>query len=208
MRRNRSPRASPAGGDARQRILAAARQHFLAQGFRSVTMDELARDLGMSKKTLYAQFPGKRALLEAMLLDKFRDAEAELTSITRDAAADFAGALERLLACLQRHLGEIRPPFMRDIQREGPDLFQVVEQRRRDVIERHLGALLANGRRKGLVRKDIPMRLVMEILLSVVQAIANPAKLLELDLTPARGMAAIISVILEGVLTRGGRSTR
>ena len=208
MRRNRSPQSPPNERDARLRILAAARQQFLAQGFRKVTMNELARELGMSKKTLYAQFRSKRALLEAVLLDKFRDAEAELTSITRDAAADFAGALERLLACLQRHLGEIRPPFMRDIQREGPDLFQVVEQRRREVIERHLGALLARGRRKGLVRKDVPLRLVMEILLSAVQAIQNPAKLLELDLTPVRGMSAIISVVLEGVLTRGGRSMR
>ncbi|MGN6719163.1 MAG: helix-turn-helix domain-containing protein, partial [Candidatus Binatia bacterium] len=46
-----------------ERIVSAARAHFFAHGFRSVTMDDLAAELGMSKKTLYAQFPSKTELL-------------------------------------------------------------------------------------------------------------------------------------------------
>ncbi|PYK63066.1 MAG: hypothetical protein DME50_18215, partial [Verrucomicrobia bacterium] len=38
----------------RQRIVEAARAHFFSHGFRSVTMDDLAEELGISKKTLYA----------------------------------------------------------------------------------------------------------------------------------------------------------
>src|SRR5437867_6485759 len=48
----------------RQRIVDAARVHFFSHGFRSVTMDDLAQELGISKKTLYAHFPGKFDLLE------------------------------------------------------------------------------------------------------------------------------------------------
>ena len=54
----------------RQRIVGAARRHFFAHGFRTVTMDDIAEELGMSKKTLYAHFPSKTALVEAVLLDK------------------------------------------------------------------------------------------------------------------------------------------
>ena len=43
------------------RIVAAARRYFLAHGFRGVTMDDLAAELGMSKKTLYAHFSSKAA---------------------------------------------------------------------------------------------------------------------------------------------------
>ena len=43
----------------RQRIVEAARAHFFSHGFRRVTMDDLAEELGISKKTLYAHFPGK-----------------------------------------------------------------------------------------------------------------------------------------------------
>ena len=51
----------------RQRIVEAARAHFFSHGFRSVTMDDLADELGISKKTLYAHFRSKIALLEAVL---------------------------------------------------------------------------------------------------------------------------------------------
>ncbi len=49
----------------RQRIVDATRVHFFSHGFRRVTMDDLAAELGISKKTLYAHFPGKFDLLEA-----------------------------------------------------------------------------------------------------------------------------------------------
>lgn len=193
---------------ARQRIVAAARQHFFAHGFRSVTMDDLAEELGMSKKTLYAHFPSKAALVEAMLLDKFRDLEAEIARITSECSSDFLTGLHRLLTCVQRHTEEIQPPFLRDIQREAPELFQVVEGRRRYVIQRYFGKLLEEGRREGLIRKDIPVHLVIEILLAAVQAIMNPPKMAELRLTPKTGFSAIITVILEGVISPQGRSER
>ena len=66
---------------ATQRMITAARRHFFAHGFRGVTMDDLAEELGMSKKTLYASFPSKDALLRAVLLDKFRSVEMDLDGI-------------------------------------------------------------------------------------------------------------------------------
>ena len=128
QRRDVQPPEAPLDRTARQ-ILRAAREQFLAHGFHGVTMADLAEGLGMSKKTIYAHFPSKTALLEAMLLEKFRGAEEELQAITLECSADFATGLHRLLACLQRHTEEIRPPFVRDIQREAPDLFQVVQVR-------------------------------------------------------------------------------
>lgn len=201
---NEPPRESPA----RRRIVAAARRHFLARGFRRVTMDELAEELGMSKKTLYAHFPGKADLLRAVLLAKLAEAEAEMGRITAECAADFLGGLHRMLACVQRHAEELQPPFLRDLRREAPEMFQVVEARRGELVQRYFGKLLAEGRREGLIRRDVPVRLIMEVLLAAVQGVVNPPKLAELGLTPKAGISAVISVILEGVLTGNGRADR
>src|SRR5262250_2316333 len=86
---------------AAQRIVTTARRHFFAHGFRSVTMDDLADELGMSKKTLYACFRNKAALLEAVLLDKFRSVEADLKGITSECSFDVLAALHQLLASIQ-----------------------------------------------------------------------------------------------------------
>jgi hypothetical protein len=87
-------------------------------------------------------------------------------------------------------------------------MFKLVESRRRDMIQRHFGKLIGEGQRRGIIRKDISAELIMEILLGAVQAIINPTKMEELGLTPKAGFSAIITVVLEGVITEGGRTRR
>jgi AcrR family transcriptional regulator len=200
--------AGPVKSPVRQRIVAVARRHFYTHGFRSVTMDDLAGELGMSKKTIYAHFSGKAALLEAVFFDKFRNVETDLNRITSEFSSDYLAALQEMLACVQRHMEEIQPPFLRDIRRDAPEMFKLVESRRRDMIQRHFGKLIGEGQRRGIIRKDIAAELIMEILLGAVQAIINPTKMEELGLTPKAGFSAIITVVLEGVITEEGRARR
>jgi AcrR family transcriptional regulator len=171
-------------------------------------MDDLADELGMSKKTLYAHFRSKPALVEAAVFDKLGDLDAELEEIEREGPADFPAALAAMLACLQHHAEELRPSFVRDVRRGAPDLFRTVETRRALLIERYFGKLFAKGRKGGMVRKDLPPRLVVEVLLGAIQAVMNPQKLGDLGLTPQAGLPAVISVVLDGVLTSAGRSGR
>lgn len=192
----------------RARIVAGARRHFFAHGFRGVTMDDLATELGMSKKTLYVHFRTKPALVEAVILDKVARLDAELRRIETECSADFSGALRAMLACMQRHAEEVQPPFVRDIQRSAPDLFRTIETRRAALIQRYFGELFAKGRKRGMVRKDVPGPLAIEILLGAIQAIVNPAKLAELELTPQATVPAILSVVLNGLLTPAGRKTQ
>jgi AcrR family transcriptional regulator len=163
------PESAPA-----QRIVSTARRHFFAHGFRSVTMDDLAEELGMSKKTLYASFPSKTALLRAVLLDRHQTEE-------------------------------IQAPFVRDIRRDRPEMFKLVEGRRRELIQRYFGRIFDEGRKAGIFRRDIPATLMIEILLGATEAIMNPTKLAEIGLTPKDGYLSIITVILEGLLTAKGR---
>jgi AcrR family transcriptional regulator len=210
MARHISKRTAPSDvtieDTAGRRIITAARRHFFTHGFRGVTMDDLAEELGMSKKTLYASFPSKLDLLRAVLLDKFRSVEADLDRIMTPGSKDVLGALHQLLTCMQQHTEEIQPPFVRDIRREAPEIFQIVQTRRRELIQRYFGKLFEDGRKAGIIRKDVSTRLMIEMLVGVTEAIMNPAKMAELGLTPATGYVNITTVILEGLLTEKGRS--
>jgi AcrR family transcriptional regulator len=205
-RRQRTVRREVPAGPSAQRIVTAAREHFFAHGLRSVTMDDLAAELGMSKKTLYAEFPSKTDLLRAVLLDKVNSVEADLEHIMAQSSANALAALQQLLACMQRHTEEIQPPFVRDIRREAPELFKLVESRRRELIQRYFGRIFDDGRREKIIRSDISTEMILEILLGAVQSIMNPPKIEALGVTPKAGYGAIISVILEGVLTAKGRA--
>ena len=189
----------------RQRIVDAARIHFFSHGFRSVTMDDLAEELGISKKTLYAHFPGKFELLEAVLADKLAGVEVTLKEVTRGRLHDFPATLRELLAGTQRELDEIKPPFVRDMRQKAPDVFKVVERRRAALLQRYFGKFFVEGQRAGMVRKDVPAKLIIEILLALVQSIMNPPKMEELGMMPKEGFTGILKVILEGALTSKGR---
>jgi AcrR family transcriptional regulator len=189
----------------RQRMVEAARTHFFSHGFRSVTMDDLAAELGISKKTLYASFRSKTALLEAVLADKFASVSSALERIAHEHPHDFPAALHQLLAGMQRELDEIKPPFVRDMRLKTPQVFKKIERRRAELIQQYFGKLFVKGQRMGTIRKDVPLQLMIAILLGAVQSIMNPPKIEELRLVPKTAFTGIIKVVLEGALTPKGR---
>jgi AcrR family transcriptional regulator len=196
----------PAATDAvRRRIVAGARRYFFSHGFRGVTMDDLAAELGMSKKTLYAHFPSKMALLQAVMRDKLGSVEADLERALSEAGGGFSARLQALLSCMRTHTQEISEPYVRDVRREAPELFANVQVRRHELIERFFGRLLQDGRKAGMIRKDIPATMMIEMLLGAVDSVVNPTKMGELETTPNVAFNQIITIFLEGVLTHDGR---
>jgi TetR/AcrR family transcriptional regulator, cholesterol catabolism regulator len=187
------------------RILASARQHFMAHGFKNVTMDDLAAEIGMSKKTLYAHFPSKSVLVKSVLVQKLDEAERILENILSEQAGDFIGALHQLAVQVQKQTGEPQPVFIRDLSREEPALADYLIARRRQIVEKTLVKLLACGRDAGHVRDDIPIEFLVEIFLAILETIAAPKHLAARDLTLAECLNRILSTFLKGVLTEKGR---
>lgn len=190
--------------DPRSRLITAARAHFFGRGFRSVTMDDLAAELGVSKKTLYSHFDSKTALLEAVVLQKLGEVEQTFGAILTDPAAGFAAKLERLMDCQRKHFSELQPAFIHDMRRDAPELFRLIEERRRRLIPEFFGPLLKEGRTAGLIRKDVPLDIVVETLLAAAEALCTPAKFEETNRTPPETYAAILTIVLEGVLVKQG----
>lgn len=189
-----------------RRIVEASRKEFFALGFSRVTMDDLAEKLGMSKKTLYRHFPGKEMLLEAVIQCKLRSAERDLEAALAGAAPSAHARLSAAIACLMEHIRELGKPFIRDMQRLAPEVFERVQKRRQEMIHRHLGAVIEEGVRSGELRGDIPPGIALEILLGTVNAVMNPAKLEELRAAPQDALTAIFAIFLEGMFVRkGGR---
>jgi AcrR family transcriptional regulator len=190
----------PAPDAARERIVTAARSHFFQHGFRGVTMDDLASEMGMSKKTLYVHFQSKRELLDAAIEQKLSGFGTEMDAV-QGAREDFADTLRRLLECMRRQAQEIGATFVRDLSKEDPSLFLKIKTRRREIIGRTFGRVLGAGQKAGAVRRDVSADLLVEILLGVADAVATPENLAVKRMTPSEVLSAILSVFLNGVLT-------
>ena len=96
-----------------QRILTSARQQFMTLGFKNVTMDDLASDMGMSKKTLYAHFPSKSALVKGVLTQKLDEAERAVPAPSLDQVAVPTGQAKPLPCSCQSRARRSEGKFAR-----------------------------------------------------------------------------------------------
>lgn len=190
---------------ARERIIARAQRLFFTTGFKSVTMTDLAAELGMSKKTLYQHFDSKDALLISVLNSKFDQVGADLARVMSQKDKPAPQLLPEMLTCLQKHVSQIHPAFVRDVERSDRRIFALIDERRQALIREYFGALLSRGRREGVFRKDIPVEVLVEILLSSARAIVNPERLVKYSLSPQKAFAQVLGVFLYGILTEKAR---
>jgi AcrR family transcriptional regulator len=169
-------------------------------------MDDLAVEMRMSKKTLYVHFPSKTALLETVLQDKLRRAEADLSRALE--ADGFSAQLHTMLMCVREHADELQPPFVRDMRREALELFESVQRGRAQLIHRYFGQLLGAGQKAGRIRRDVRADFLVEMLTGVVDGVVHPARLGELGLTPKAAFTKVIAVFLEGAAIGKGRAAK
>lgn len=151
------------------KLLQAATKLFFLKGIRAVTMDDIARQTGASKRTLYLHFPDKEALvLELMRLAMAED-EASIAAIR----AKKLHPIEELLwvsQLLSESLSEVNPILFHDLKRyhhaawEEFGLFK-----ERNVIP-HVLDVISRGQATGDFRPDLDITVMMRL------------RMLELDL--------------------------
>ena len=192
--------------EVRQRILAHAAARFLASGFRRLTMDQLASELGVSKKTLYSHFPSKQELLSAAIHLQLDGLEARLEKVFGAGDLPFPARLDLLLHAVGAQFSAIRYPLVDDLYRHAPRVWQEIDEFRKTVVFSRLEKLLRQGVREGYVRGDLEPRLTAFIITQIAQAVFNPAQFVGLGTSPSVVFAAVMSLLYRGVFTDRGRA--
>jgi len=190
----------------RGRILGMARVRFLKFGFSKVTMDEIAGQLGMSKKTIYEYFPSKDQLLRALVKSLLRAIADRVDRIVHSRQLDFMDKLGELLAFMGIQISELGQALIPDLERSAPEVWKEIDEFRRKKILANFGKLFAEGVRKGVFRSDLNPELLVMMYANTIQSTLNPATLSRLPLSAADIFDAIIKVFFEGMLTERGRA--
>lgn len=157
-RRKREPEAVHRGN-----IFAAAKGLFIRYGIRAVTMEDIAKEAGYSKATLYVYFRDKEEIIDVMILESMRLLRDSLRGAL--AADNGGGARERYRAVcgalveyqetqplyFEMAIGEIH------VDVESPDCLQVEREivEAGEEINEELAGFLRAGIRSGEIRSDI-----------------------------------------------------
>ena len=138
----------------KERILAEAEQLFLKYGVRSVTMEDIAKPLGISKKTIYQHFTDKEDILFQVVQYRILHDQSEVTCM----AIDASNPVEEILVVLdmmRKHADKISPNLMMDIQRHYPQAYDLYRQHKENYIMRSILENIQKGIAQGLYRADM-----------------------------------------------------
>jgi len=123
-------------------------------GIKSVTMDDVARELGISKKTLYDYFSDKSSLVKAVIDYLI---EEKITFFVSQKKGK-ENAVEELLFIFRFYLNTVRefnPSFEFDLKKYYPQIYaEVKERKRRGILENTL-ANLKRGKKEGFFRQEL-----------------------------------------------------
>jgi AcrR family transcriptional regulator len=187
------------------RILRQARAHFFAHGSSAFTMDDLATELGMSKKTLYVHFAGKDEILRAVIEELGREIRADADTLLHNRALNFAEKLRGFAEGMVQRLTQVTPRTMRDLQRFAPDLHQRIVEMREKNIPYVFGRFIEEGQLAGMVRPDVDTAFAVQFLLQAMQGLVQPAVMDRLHLAPRDLAPRAIALFFGGLLTPAGR---
>jgi len=191
-----------AGMEPAARVVARAFEMMRERGCRALTMDDLARDLGMSKKTLYVLVQSKEGLVERGIREFVGQTEGALGVVLDEPGLDFLARKERFFATVFGRLGTLPPRLFHDLEREFPRLRGLIGELRAEVLPKMLGRLLAIGAAEGRVRPDVDAGLFCTVFLAGANALLCPEMLDRFRLHPAEMASRLARLMFDGVATR------
>lgn len=142
----------------REKIIEGAGELFIKHGTRQVTMDTIAQELGISKRTIYENFKDKNDLLSNFLSEAIMRHKKQSIEILKS-ADNVIDALFKFGEYNQETLKEINPCFFDDVKKYHPDVFKNIMGN--DQIKNYevTYMILKRGINEGNFRKEIDIEI-------------------------------------------------
>jgi AcrR family transcriptional regulator len=143
----------------KNRILEKAEEMFMRYGIRSVSMDDIASILGMSKKTLYQYFSDKDELVEEVIVSKITSMQAECKGCRTDAK----DAIHEIFITMDRILEQLRnmnPMLLHDLEKFHFKAFNKFLQHKNQFLTEIIRDNILWGIQEDLYRKDLQVEVM------------------------------------------------
>jgi AcrR family transcriptional regulator len=156
-----------------EKIIQQVSQLYLKYGIKSVTMDDVARELGVSKKTLYEHFKDKADLVRKFILYSIENIETKFNQATSK-KLNAIDTLIEISKMITSFLGEFNPSICYDLQKYYPSIWKMIIDYKRDRVSANVYKNLQKGIKEGLYRNDINPEIIAKIYVSRIEASMNP----------------------------------
>lgn len=181
----------------RERIIQEATTLFIRNGIRSITMDDISRHMGISKRTIYENFRDKDELLRYCIeTNKQMQRQCKHTAVAT--SSNVLEAIYQIMFEVSAHMEQVHPSFINDLRKYHPELWKNSMVKHQDEHIRDLRQLIIRGIDDGIFRADINVEIVTRMLNLQLREMTND-DVFPLDQFPRREV--FVNIIIN--FTRG-----
>ncbi len=155
------------------KMLHEARTLFLKYGFKSITMDDISRELGASKKTLYQYFKDKQDLVQQCMEHQLADMNGQCDLI-RKTSEDPITAMLDITEFIGSFIRVLTPSAMFDLKKYFKGEWDKLESNRKEYVLQSVTENIESGKKKGLYRKDIDTTATAKIYTTLIKLVTDP----------------------------------
>lgn len=184
-------------------IINKATELFFQYGVRSVTMDDLSKDLGVSKKTLYQFVQNKSDLVKKALENFMKTQRVEINYILnqKNNAIDeivFIGKINL------RNLKKIHPSSMYDLEKYYPESWQIVQDYKLEFMHDILSKNIERGKKEKLYREEIDSNLMIKFYTIIIEQLVLPRQFPSTSFDFANLYKQFMKYHLSGIASENG----
>ncbi len=157
----------------KDRILLGAQELFFKYGIKSITMDDIAKHLAVSKKTIYQFFEDKNHLVETLLDNSLKQDERHFIEVQESSENVIVEVFG-----LMKHIGDmfakINPNIFYDLQKYHPNAWKKFLMFKEDCMAHMVEESIIRGIKEGLVRADVNPKILSRLRIEEVEMGFNP----------------------------------
>ena len=185
------------------KILNYASEKFMHEGFYKSSMDSLAAELQISKKTIYKYFSSKDELVKAIAFAFMKETGDKIISVTQieDDSLSKAIRLFQILGVATTKLGD---KWVKDIRIHMPELWKKIDEFRTKKAYSVLGNIIQQGQAEGMII-DKPVELIIHLFVSSLRSIVNPDFLYYQKMNYKEAIQHTFEILFNGILTPAGK---
>ncbi|MHB8208221.1 TetR/AcrR family transcriptional regulator [Mucilaginibacter sp.] len=157
-----------------ERIIEGGEELFLKAGIKSVTMDDIAKYLGISKKTIYLFFKDKNDLVIALVKKKLKEDEDQMAEIISK-SGNVIEEMINMMKCSEEIVSRINPVVIHDMQKYHPEAWREFQNFKAEVLVHTMEELLTKGIKQGYIRPEIDVKVMSLMRVHQLELGFNPS---------------------------------
>ncbi|MBN8585206.1 MAG: TetR/AcrR family transcriptional regulator [Ignavibacteria bacterium] len=185
------------------KIINYAQDRFFKEGFYKITMDEISKELGMSKSTLYKYFPSKIELLDEAIQLLIKGVNSRISAaIVKDVNA--VDKFVMIIRVLTATITKFSDKFMSDLQHHAPQIWVKVDETRKKLLYQNISKIIILGQKEELIKK-YPPELIITLITGGIRGVVNPQFLIATRFSYNDAVHYAFKILLYGILTEKGQ---